>query len=360
MDNENNEEQYNIFYKILNNKATIIIVFGLAIRVIMLLYYYWADIYNPQWIWGDLGNYFTTNLASTPISIALLSLFRILSFGFIEVFAFWAFFWDFMACILFYFILKSYNVKNLNYAWGLFLINVFFFLNNSFSLVKCGYNITDSFFLFFLFISFMYIPKRGPKDKYLFYIFLGVSMCIKYYTIPALGLFFIKFLLEKDWTEMKTFILTIAPVILIFLILPFFFLDFFREAFLTYSTTAPTPFIIRFIPAGLMVLFFIFFRYKKAEPLEIVIFSTIIFGSYLFFIYHYVRWFQWIIFYGILTQKEFFTCNLNLKIIRRKVEVDNHLLTFYLSFIGVLFSFLFIIYLEVAIYNLSILIFGPP
>ena len=345
---ENNAElkhEKSFIKRVLYNKAFILIILGIVIRVIMLFYYYYTHSINPLRSWGDLGSYFGNNLTSTPLTIFILEIFRFLSFGSIEMFAFWGFLWDLLTTLMFYFIIKNFNVKNLNYAFGLFMINPFFFLSNSFSIENCGYHITDAFFFFFLFLAFINFPKKQKYSKYLFYLFLGLSMCIKYYTLPAVGFFFLKYLIDKDWKEMKIFLISIAPLLIIFLILPLFLTDwFFNILFNWYSVGISIPLFIKIIPPVSIALLFIIFRMNKSDAFEISILSTVTTASFMVFSYFYLRWFQSILFYGVLKEKEFFTLNLNLGFKKREIIVNNHLITFYLSFLGVLLAYLLIIF----------------
>ena len=337
----------NIFAKILKKKASIFIFIGIFARIFMLFYYYYTHSIDPQRSWGDMGNYFKVNLQSTPLTIGLLILFRLLSFGRIEIFIFWGFFWDLLTSLMFYLVIRSFDIKNKNYAFGLFLINPFFFLTNSFSLDNCGYHITDAFFLFFLLLALIFYPKKGLYAKYLFYIFLGLSMCIKYYTLPAIGFFFIKYVYEKDWNEMKIFLISIIPLLTIFLILPLFYYEPFSVSlFNWYSTGADIPLFIRLIPITTIFLLFTLFRLAKSDRFEISIISIVALGSFMIFSYPFLRWFQAIIFYGLLREKEFFTLNLNLGFFKKKLIVNNHILTFYLSILGVLLAIVFIVYIH--------------
>jgi len=334
--------------KILDKKAIIIIIFGIAIRVIMLIYYYYTHSVDPLRSWGDLGSYFEDNLTSPPLTIFILELFRFLSFGSIQLFAFWGFFWDLLTVMMVYFVIKSFNIKYLNYVFGLFLINPFFFLNNSFSLDNCGYHITDAFFFFFFFLALIFYPKQQKYSRFLFYIFLALSMCSKYYSLPAVVFFFLKYLFEKNWKEMKIFIVSVVPILTIFLLIPIFLTDWFINVLIEWAllgTGAAFPIYVKVIPPLMIALLFIFLRLKKSDAFEISIISTIVTASFMIFSYAYLRWFQLIIFYGILKEKDFFTLNVNLGFLRREVKVNNHLITFYLSFIAVFFAYLLIVFL---------------
>ncbi|MFX1409409.1 MAG: hypothetical protein ACFFA6_03590 [Promethearchaeota archaeon] len=338
----------NFLEKILDHKALILIIFGIMIRLAMLLYYYWLHIESPGRSWGDMELYYESNRISPPLTIFMLDFFRFFSFERIEIFVFWGFFWDILTTLMFYFVIKSFNIKHANYAFALFIVNPFFFLNNAFSLENCGYHITDAFFFFFLFIALFFYPRKQVYSKYLFYIFLALSMCTKYYTIPAVGFFFLKYLIEKDWYEMKIFILSILPILILLLIVPIFITDWFLDVLISWKNYGKVPIdlplFIKAIPPLIIALLFIFLRLDKSDPFEISIVSTITTASFMAFSYLYLRWFQSILFYGILKEREFTSFNFNLGFIKREIKVTNHLLTFYLSFLAVLFSYLLIIF----------------
>jgi len=336
----------NFLEKILEHKALLLIVFGVIIRIGILLYYYYTHAIDPGRSWGDLGSYFESNLTSTPLTVVFLEIFRFLSFGSIEIFAFWGFFGDLLTVLMFYLVLKNFKIKNINYAFGLFMVNPFFFLNNAFSLENCGYHITDAYFFFFFFLALIYFPKKEAYAKYWFYIFLGLSMCTKYYTLPAVGFLFLKYLIERNWKEMKVFIISIAPLLIALLIIPLFITDWFLESLVSWSSYGSNlPLFIRIIPLTILALLFILFRLRDADQFEISIFSTIATASFMVFSFIYLRWFQVILFYGILKEKEFFSFNLNLGFVKREIKVDNHILTFYLSFVAVFISFLLIAFI---------------
>lgn len=344
-DQEIKSKSKSLIEKILARKAIILIIFGIIIRFGMLFYYYFTHQIDPTRSWGDVGLNFRISIYYPFLTNLLIELFRFLSFGFVEVFAFWAFLWDLLTTLMFYFVIKSFNIPNKKYAFGLFLINPFFFLNNSFSLENCGYHMTDAFFFFFLFLALIFLPKKERKYQYLFYIFLALSMCIKYYTVPIIGILFLKFLYDKKWKELKTFLIITIPLIVGFLVIPFFYSQSFSEELVEwYNIGSEYPLPIRVLPSVVIFVLFFIFIFKKADILEIIIVSIIATGTFLFFSYPYLRWFQSIILYGILKQKEFFSFSLDLQFVERKINVNNHLITFYLSFLGVLASYLMIIF----------------
>ena len=344
MNNELKEQEKNLIERILDKKAIILIILGFSARILMLIAYYVLDIIDPSFRWGDVGLNFSSSIYYPPITYYFLAIFRTLSFGSVQIFAFWAFSWDIIISILFYFVLKSFSIKHLNYAYALYLLNPFFFVTMIFGLGKCGYQMTDYFFFFFLFLAFYFLPMKEKKNQYLFYIFLGLSMCAKYFTLPVLGFFLLKFLIEKDWEEMKRCFLSILPLIIGLLIIPFFTLEWFSSQLSTWYNIAPeVPFFIRIIPSAVIALLFIIFRLREAKKLEMIIVSIMGTAAFMFFSFPYVEWFVSIIFYGMLTQKEFFSFEVDLGFIKRKVEVNNSVATFYLSFIGVFLSVIVII-----------------
>ena len=333
--------------KIYAIKVLIFIFLGITARVFMLFFYYYIHLLNPYISWGDVHRiYYFKSVEHYPLLTQIfIVVFMFLSFGKFEVFVFWAFFWDLLTCLMFYFVIKSFNIKNKEYVFGLFLINPLFFFINSFSIHECGYHITDAFFLFFLFIALIYYPRKERYARYLFYIFLGLSMCIKYYTIPAIGFLFIKFLYEKDWKELKIMAMIIIPLLIILIVLPLFYLPYHYKALALWNYKGSyVPRFIRALPFICIFISFMLFRLKKSDTFEIIIISIVALGTYLFFSWPFLRWFQSIIFYGILKEKEFFSFKLNLKFIKKEIIVNNHLLTFYLSFLGVFYSIFLIIF----------------
>jgi MFS family permease len=341
------KQEKNVLERILDQKATILIVLGFSARVLMLIIYYILDTICPSFHWGDLGFNYKHSLYYPPLTYYFLAVFRFLSFGSIRIFAFWAFSWEIILSVIFYFVLKSFNIKRLNYAYGLYLLNPFFFVTMIFGLGKCGYQMTDYFFFFFLFLAFYFCPKEEVKDRYLFYIFLGLSICVKYFTLPVLGFFLLKFLIEKDWEELKYCFISIIPLLLTLLIIPFFTLEWFRSQLTGWYHTGPeVHFLIRIIPSLIIAAVFIVFRLKKATYLEMIIVSIMGTAAFMFFSFPFVEWFVSIIFYGMLTQKDFFSFEVDFGFIKRKVDVNNSVATFYLSFIGVLLTVIVIITLQ--------------
>lgn len=335
MSNENYRENKSVLEKILDHKGIIFITAGIIIRILMLLYYYYKLPSNNPDLWGDLGKNFDGAFYYPPFTMFLLDAFRVISLDMIIIFAFWAFLLDIIVMFLFYFVLKSFEIRNWKYVFGLFFINPFFFLNNVFSLEKCGYHITDSFFFILLFLALTFYPRDKEWSKYLFYIFLALSAVAKMYTLPIIGFFFLKFLIEKDWDEMKKFLICTVPIVFVFLVLPIFYIENYINLYLLWNEAGEVllPLYIRLIIVGIISIAYIFFRLKKAGIIEITFFSILVMAFFLFFSVPYIRYFQPLLIYGILTPYVFFTFTLNLGIIKRKIVFDNHLFVFYLSFI---------------------------
>jgi len=341
--------QENGFIQKTIKNSLFLISIGFIIRILMLIYYYYIHAIDPGRGWGDIGNYFTSNVSNPPLSIFFLEIMRFLSFGILEIFVFWGFFWDLVSCIIFYFVLKSFDIKKRDYIFGLFLLNPFFFLTNSFSIDNCGYHMTDAFFLCFLFLALVFFPKDTLRSRYISYIFLGFSMCAKYYSFPACGLFLIKYVYNRDWRELKIFLITIVPLVLVFLVIPFFYWKPFTRVVLRYPNEqygSIYPLYIKVIPTVIIFLFFCFYRLKASNYFEIIILSIIITGTFIFFSYPYLRWFQILVIYGILKEKEFYEYSLNFWKFKMKGAINNQSITFVLSTGTLFLAYLFILYVH--------------
>ncbi|MFX0180167.1 MAG: hypothetical protein ACFE78_08240 [Candidatus Hodarchaeota archaeon] len=347
MNNENYRESKTFLEKVLDQKGIIFIIAGMLIRILMLFYYYYTHIVDPLKSWGDVAINYSGSWWYPPLTMYLLDFFRIISFEMVEIFAFWAFLLEVLVVFLFYFVLKSFNISNWKYVYGLFLINPFLFLNNVFSLENCGYHITDSFFFIFLFLALLFYPRKEEWSKYLFYIFLAFSAVTKIYTLPIVGFFFLKFLIEKNWNKMKKFLICIVPIVFVFLVAPIFFIDNYLYLIFLWNQKGEDllPLYIRLIIVGIISLSYIILRLKKAGIIEITFFSILIMAIFLFFSIPFIRYFQPLLIYGILTPYVFFTFTLNLGFIKRKIVFDNNLLVFYASFILVGLAYLIIIFL---------------
>lgn len=347
MEDKIEKDNHSFLEKILDHKGIILIFTGIAIRIIMLLFYYYTHISDPAKSWGDVGyNYNnSTSPVYPPLSVVLLVFVRTISFGSIFIFAFWAFFFDLLIMVMFYFVLKSFNIPKREYVFGLFFINPFIFLNNAYSLENCGYHITDSFFFIFFFFALIFYSKKDIRSKYLFYIFLALSIAAKLYALPVVGFFFIKFLIEKDWDEMKIFLISTVPILFLFLITPIFYWEDYLEFFLIWNWKGEVsiPLYIRIIPPIVIFGLYVFIRFKNADIFEITFVSIFVMALFIFFSAPYIRYFQPLLIFGILKTKEFFSFKLNLGFIKRDINVDNNLLVFYSSFILVGVAYLLII-----------------
>ncbi|GAG69696.1 unnamed protein product [marine sediment metagenome] len=71
----------------IKNKIDII-----AVRIFMLIFYYYIHVIDPSRSWGDVELNFIPLYVYPPLSMLLLEIFIVLSFGSLEVFTFWAFF----------------------------------------------------------------------------------------------------------------------------------------------------------------------------------------------------------------------------------------------------------------------------
>ncbi|MHA1272670.1 MAG: hypothetical protein ACTSQS_04460 [Promethearchaeota archaeon] len=362
--NENVEGDY---IKINLNKwfITFLIFLGFFIRILMLFFYYYVNL-NPdiKWGgWGDVGlNYDDINsiftgewiwspreLAYPPLSIYLLLFLRIASFDNILIYVFYAFLIELFVVIIFYFVLKKFEIPNRNLIYAIFLLNPFYFLNYVFSASNCGYHITDSFFCLLLLLAVYYYPNES-KSK--FYLFLSLSICAKWYTLPAAILFFMKFFFEKNWNEIKKIVIYIGIPIFIFLISPIFYLPNYLDLYRTWLETRNTalkikeiPIYIKIIPFTFLFLIYLLLRNKNADLMEITFFSIILMFSIMVWSRLFLRFLTPLIYYGHLkTNDNIFKIDLNLKLIKLKFKVGNHLLTYFLSILGCIASYAIIIF----------------
>jgi len=340
----------------------LLVVIGVGIRIFMLIYYYITHL-DPGLSWGDIMiNYHTTDSMFTgewiwdvtqleypPLTLYFLIFLKFISFGVFEVFVFYAFILELLISLSFYFILKKFDIKNRLFVLGTFLVNPFLFLNNVFSPINCGYHITDSFFYIFLLLSLYYYPK---EDKTLFYLFSGLTMSVKWFTLPAAAYFFFKFLFSKNWREIKRIVIYIGIPIIIFLITPIFYLPNYLDLYIGWLSSTEVaalynpPLIFKLLLFGAVFLSYLIFRMKKADLLEITFFSIIVMFSILFWRRTYVRYLTPLILYGHLTTKEsVFTIDIDFKIARFHFQVGNHLLTYFLSGLGCVVSIAIILFL---------------
>ncbi|MHA1724724.1 MAG: hypothetical protein ACTSXH_07760 [Promethearchaeota archaeon] len=337
-----------LFSVLKKNLGFILIFLGLSMRIFMLFYYYYVHAIDINRSWGDVGLNFRNHKYYPPLTTFLLETFVFLSFGSIEIFAFWAFFWEFFTSTLFYFVHKRFKIINIKVAYGLYLLNPFLYINNIFSPINCGYHVTDSFFYLFFFLALIYYPQEEADNhnQYLFYLFLGLSMITKYYTLPGLGLIFLDLIRKKKWNDLKRFLITIPPIILILMVIPFFYISKYREELIQwYEIGAAFPFYLRIIPSLILFIVFLSIKKERINFLEILMFSIMMMGSFMFFSYPYLRWFQGVLFYGMLKPKQFFSLKIKIGTDFQRITIDNHVFTFLLSFFGVFLSFLMIIFI---------------
>ncbi|TFG22040.1 MAG: hypothetical protein EU532_14690 [Promethearchaeota archaeon] len=343
----------------------VLIFLGIFIRIFMLIFYYYVNS-NPSIPWGGWGdvdsNYYDIDTIFTgewiwnqgdlpypPLSIYFLLSLRILSFGIFELYVFYAFLLEFCVAISFYFVLKRFSIPKRNFIFGIFLLNPFYFLSYVFSASNCGYHITDSFFLLFLMISLYFCPK---ENKSLFYLFLGLAMCAKWYTLPAAPYFIIKYFLEKEWSELKKIFLFIGIPIIIFLVSPIFYLPNYLDLYFNWLSITDSSyenmflFYLKLIPFFTVFILYLVLRLKDADRIEITFVSIILMNLVMLWFNLFVRYLTPLILYGHLkTNNKIIRINLNLKVIRIKFNIGNHLLTFILSILGCIAAILIIIFI---------------
>ncbi len=338
-----------------------LIIIGISIRIFMLIYYYIIHL-DPGVSWGDIMiNFHTTDSMFTgdwiwdikdleypPLTLYLLIFFKFISFNIFELFVFYAFLLELLVALSFYFVLKKFAISKVKFVLGVFLVNPFLFLNNVFSPITCGYHITDSFFYIFLMLSLYYYPK---EDKTMFYLFSGLTMSIKWFTLPAAAYFFLKFLYEKDWKEMKKLIIYLGIPLIIFLVSPILYLPNYLNLYIGWLSSAEPsailnpPFYVKIILFASIFFIYLIIRIQKADLLEMTFFSIIVMFSIMFWRRTYVRYLTPLILYGHLkTKEDIITLDINLKIARLNFKVGNHLLTYIFSILGCLVSIAIILF----------------
>ena len=146
---------------------------------------------------------------------------------------------------------------------------------------------------------------------------------------------------------MKFFLIPTILVVIIFLILPIFYWEnyFFFYTSWVQKGELVLPLYLRVITVAFLSGLYILFRLRKAKLLEITFVSIFVFAVFMFFSNHFIRYFQALLFFGILTSREFFTFKLNLGFIKRDIKFDNNLLVFYLSFVLVGVAYFIIIFI---------------
>ncbi|TFF87799.1 MAG: DUF2029 domain-containing protein [Promethearchaeota archaeon] len=338
----------------------LLIILGIAIRIFMLIYYYVIHSLEPGRSWGDVkynyqdirsiftGEWNWYQLAYPPLMNFFLVFLRVASFEIFELYVFYAFLLELSVCVLFYFVLKRFEIPKKNLAYGLFLINPFVFLSYVFSASNCGYSITDSFFCLLLLLGLYFYPR---EDKSLFYFFMGLSMCAKWYTLPVAVYFFLKFSYNKDWIETKKVIIFIGIPILAFLILPIFYLPNYLDLYDHWFTLSQTfditiPLYIKIIPISALFVIYLIFRLRKADLLEITFFSIALMFSFEVFAKAYVRYLTPLVFYGHLrTNEQIFIVDIGYKNNRMNFNIGNHMLTYFLSILACIAAILIILFL---------------
>ncbi len=176
-------------------------------------------------------------------------------------------------------------------------------------------------------------------------------MCAKWFTLPASPFFFIKFLFEKDWKEIKKFLVFLCIPIFVFLISPILYLPNYLDLYTgwlsgsTLSTFEEVPLLIKLGFFGVVFLSYLIIRLRKADLLEITFASIIVMFSILFWKRPYVRYLTPLVLYGHLkTNENIFKIDIDIKIIHAKFKVGNHLFTYGFSILGCIVAMAVIIF----------------
>jgi len=326
----------------------ILVFIGTASRIIALLYYNWQSFVSPlgiysfgdvhlnffdvnsilsgEWIWSD------TELAYPPLSIYFLLILRFFSFNNLYVFFFYSFLIEIITTYLFYLVLKKFKIPNYQIIVGFFLLNPFYYFSYVFRGIQSGYRITDSFFNIFLLLTLYYYNK---KDQRFFYIFSALSSCVKWYTVPIMFFIFLKHILEKDWKEMKKFIIYFGIPIFIFLISPIFYLPNYLDLYLSWlsghSVTSAVPIYIKILPFLLLLIIFTY-KIKKFDFIDLLFISIILMVTIIWWSRFYIRYLAPLIFYGhINTNESILSFEMKVSDKKWNISLNKHSLTFIFS-----------------------------
>ncbi|MBD3212128.1 MAG: hypothetical protein GF311_05905 [Candidatus Lokiarchaeota archaeon] len=346
-----------------NQRITFIILFaiGILIRILALAFYYWQSfsrpigldsfgdvylnfydidsIFSGEWIWSQ------DDLAYPPLSIYILVLLRLISFNNLYIFFFYSFLIEILIIGIFYLVLKRFNVSHYRIIFGFFLVNPFYFMSFVFRGIKSGYHLTDSFFCIFLLLAIYFYPNQ---KKSLFYLFSGLAVSAKWYTLPFLLLVFIKFFREKDWEEMKHYIFYTGIPIFTFLISPVFYLpnylDLYTDWLSGHAYTAAIPLYYKIIPF-LILLAIGCYKAKDFDLLDLTAYSILVMVSILWWSRLYVRYLAPLIYFGHISKpKEIYTFEIKISEQVWELKVDNHVITYLSSCIAVFFLIIIAIY----------------
>jgi hypothetical protein len=305
--------------------------------------------------WDDIEDLSTgTSFSYPPITLLLLLFFQFLSFGSIKIFMIWAGLLEIGLVFLIWFGMKKIFQKNSNselpyheepIMWGfiLLLFNPFWILHNIFSIDNCGYHITDTFFLM-VFWGVIYCYEMDKETAA--FICLGFSAAIKWFTLPALGLYPLFLLIKKDMKRFWRFVIIVGIIIFGGLIIPLFVVPGYLNLYLFYIQGGGNPIFewvplyIKIIPILVLTVYYIFFHLKKGDFLSITGWSLIIMFSFMFWARFYLRYLLgWLIMGHMLKRwqnKEFELPILNL-------TFDQHEMTFIISIIGTILTVLLLI-----------------
>ncbi|MBD3195008.1 MAG: hypothetical protein GF317_08145 [Candidatus Lokiarchaeota archaeon] len=365
----NNNKEKRLGWSLLRkNIYLVLILLGISIRIISFFLYYYRSInssfglyslgdvhlnffdlnsiFTGEWIWNQ------SELAYPPLSIYFLFTLRILAFNNIYLFYFYSFILEIIVVGLFYVVLKKFSISNYKLIFGLVLVNPFYLACYVFRVYLSGLRITDSLFCLFLLLSLYFYAK--DKKQY-FYLFSGLAMCAKWYTLPALVLFIVKYLLEKDWKEIELILVYIGIPIIVFLVSPVFYLPNYLDLYFSWlsghGTTSFIPIYYKLIPISLVTLI-ILIKIKSLSDIDIIFLSFIIMVSLMWWSRFYLRYLAPLIYFGHLNkQGKVYFYNFELKGSKINLKMNNHVLTFIASIFAAIFVII-IAYVELAAYGL--------
>ncbi|MHA1731626.1 MAG: hypothetical protein ACTSU5_06765 [Promethearchaeota archaeon] len=343
--------------KILVENVNLIIIAGFAIRVAFLLFFayrgstlsgveadeFWSDIHINLAEGKDAAGRLARGEDPYPrANFPLLGLLLLagLSSLFTSELAFGVFsgLLEILVSLMVYPALKAWGVKNAKFLWSLFLFNPFWMVKEFVGVSGCGYHITDLIYMLFVLAAMWTYPMeiRGSREngKRVAYIFIGLSVGAKMFTLPVLAYVFIKdFVVPYTWKapppdyrtrdapplaiqepiepdlrkRLVNFAFLLVPTLLsffsAFLIFPGFLESLiFRSADTQNSVPFSLPLVVRLIP-GLLIFGVTLTRIRSLSFPKMVIGATCVSVSILFWNNLYLRYLATLVPFALLLDR---------------------------------------------------------
>ncbi|GAB4311325.1 MAG: hypothetical protein Kow0069_11680 [Promethearchaeota archaeon] len=348
------------------------IAFGLGFRLFFLVYYLF-DGFGRLTTWLDVGLDWTNvdeigseaYYSYPPLTLLAFWGIKALSFGNFKAFVAWAGALELAVTLSFYFVCRRYLTSFafrgsspfealvdlergrvamdegqravLRWVYAGFVVNPLWLVKEVFGTTGCGYHMSDSIFLLaFLAALWLYTwENKGP-----FYLALAVSVVIKWFTLPAVALLPLKYLLERNYRELAKFGVIVGSVVVAFLVLPFFVLPGYKTLLDFWVVRGgrlegtDLPLHLRVVPIVVTFVLYCALRLRKASVLEIAFASVAVMFTFMAFSKPYLRYLLALTFAGHLSYDESVLEVPVPVLLERPLKVDSVLFTLGLSVLG--------------------------